>query len=214
MTAPGAEIDEGHPLVAALGEAHGEVFGAPAERDVTRWFSDASVLTRYGIATVNYGTSSRAAGRRARRESRHRGARQDGGGLRARGDEGVRRRMTHDVYTLPPNLPVPEDDGAADHLLGTMLPQLTLESSQGPVRCASWRGSGSSSTSTRARAGRAGRPAGMGRHPRRARVHAAVVRVPRPCRELAGLGALVAGLSAQPLDDQSSSRSGTTSRIR
>ena len=45
----------------------------------------------------------------------------------------VRRGMSHDVYTLPPNLPVPEDDGAADHLLGTMLPQLTLESSQGPV---------------------------------------------------------------------------------
>ncbi len=58
VTAPGAEIDEAHPLVAALGEAHAEVFGAPAERDVTRWFSDASVLTRYGIATVNYGTSS------------------------------------------------------------------------------------------------------------------------------------------------------------
>ena len=34
------------------------MFGAAAERDVTRWFSDASVLTRYGIATVNYGTSS------------------------------------------------------------------------------------------------------------------------------------------------------------
>ena len=58
VTAPGAEIEEGHPLVAALGDAHAEVFGAPAERDVTRWFSDASVLTRYGIATVNYGTSS------------------------------------------------------------------------------------------------------------------------------------------------------------
>ncbi len=58
VTAPGAEIDEGHPLVGALGAAHEEVFGAPAERDVTRWFSDASVLTRYGIATVNYGTSS------------------------------------------------------------------------------------------------------------------------------------------------------------
>jgi acetylornithine deacetylase len=58
VTAPGAEIDDGHPLVAALGEAHEQVFGAPAERDVTRWFSDASVLTRYGIATVNYGTSS------------------------------------------------------------------------------------------------------------------------------------------------------------
>ncbi len=58
VTAPGAEINEGHPLVAALGEAHAEVFGVAPERDVTRWFSDASVLTRYGIATVNYGTSS------------------------------------------------------------------------------------------------------------------------------------------------------------
>jgi len=58
VTAPGAEIDAGHPLVGALAEAHEEVFGGPAERDVTRWFSDASVLTRYGIATVNYGTSS------------------------------------------------------------------------------------------------------------------------------------------------------------
>jgi acetylornithine deacetylase len=58
VTAPGAEIDEGHPLVGALEEAHADVFGSPAERDVTRWFSDASVLTRYGIATVNYGTSS------------------------------------------------------------------------------------------------------------------------------------------------------------
>jgi acetylornithine deacetylase/succinyl-diaminopimelate desuccinylase-like protein len=58
VTAPGAEIDSGHPLVGALEEAHAEVFGAPPERDVTRWFSDASVLSRYGIATVNYGTSS------------------------------------------------------------------------------------------------------------------------------------------------------------
>jgi len=58
VTAPGAEIAEDHPLVSALDEAHTEVFGAPPERDVTRWFSDASVLTRYGIATVNYGTST------------------------------------------------------------------------------------------------------------------------------------------------------------
>jgi acetylornithine deacetylase len=58
VTAPGAEIEEGHPLVGALEAAHTEVFGSPPERDVTRWFSDASVLTRYGIATVNYGTSS------------------------------------------------------------------------------------------------------------------------------------------------------------
>jgi acetylornithine deacetylase len=58
VSAPGAEVEEGHPVVAAVERAHAEVFGAPAERDVTRWFSDASVLSRYGIATVNYGTSS------------------------------------------------------------------------------------------------------------------------------------------------------------
>jgi acetylornithine deacetylase/succinyl-diaminopimelate desuccinylase-like protein len=58
VTAPGARIDEGHALVAALEEAHSEVFGEKPQRDVTRWFSDASVLTRYGVATVNYGTSS------------------------------------------------------------------------------------------------------------------------------------------------------------
>ena len=41
--------------------------------------------------------------------------------------------MSHDVYSLPANLPVPEDDGAADHLTGRELPDLTLASSQGPV---------------------------------------------------------------------------------
>jgi acetylornithine deacetylase/succinyl-diaminopimelate desuccinylase-like protein len=58
VTAPGAEIDEGHELVAAIDQAHAEVFGGKPERDVTRWFSDASALTRYGIPTVNYGTST------------------------------------------------------------------------------------------------------------------------------------------------------------
>jgi acetylornithine deacetylase len=58
VTAPGAEIDEGHELVAAIDEAYEIVFGSKPERDVTRWFSDASALTRYGIPTVNYGTST------------------------------------------------------------------------------------------------------------------------------------------------------------
>jgi acetylornithine deacetylase len=58
VTAPGAEIAEDHPLIGALDEAHAEVFGSPPERDVTRWFSDASALTRYGVPTVNYGTST------------------------------------------------------------------------------------------------------------------------------------------------------------
>jgi acetylornithine deacetylase/succinyl-diaminopimelate desuccinylase-like protein len=58
VTAPGAEIDEGHPVVAAIDHAHAEVFGGRPERDVTRWFSDASALTRYGVPTINYGTST------------------------------------------------------------------------------------------------------------------------------------------------------------
>jgi len=58
VTAPGAEIEEGHELVAAIDESHEEVYGAVPGRDVTRWFSDASALTRYGIPTVNYGTST------------------------------------------------------------------------------------------------------------------------------------------------------------
>src|SRR3954471_21391616 len=58
VTAPGAQIEESHELVAAIDASHAEVFGATPGRDVTRWFSDASVLTRYGIATVNYGTST------------------------------------------------------------------------------------------------------------------------------------------------------------
>jgi acetylornithine deacetylase/succinyl-diaminopimelate desuccinylase-like protein len=58
VTAPGAEIEEGHELVSAIDAAHEEVFGAAPGRDVTRWFSDASALTRYGVPTVNYGTST------------------------------------------------------------------------------------------------------------------------------------------------------------
>src|SRR3954468_16624468 len=111
--------------------------------------------------------------------------------------------MTHDVYTLPADLPAPVDDGAADHLLGTMLPQLTLDSSQGPV---------SMRELTRERlvlyvyprAGRPGRqsPAGWDDIP------GARGCTPQSCAfrdhaaELGELGASVAGLSAQPLDDQ------------
>jgi acetylornithine deacetylase len=58
VTAPGAEIEETHPLIQAIDAGHERVFGHPPERDVVRWFSDASALTRYGIETVNYGTSS------------------------------------------------------------------------------------------------------------------------------------------------------------
>ncbi|HXS46791.1 MAG TPA: peroxiredoxin [Solirubrobacterales bacterium] len=36
-----------------------------------------------------------------------------------------------DYRSLPPDLPVPEDDGAADRLIGTPLPELTLPTTQG-----------------------------------------------------------------------------------
>jgi acetylornithine deacetylase/succinyl-diaminopimelate desuccinylase-like protein len=58
VTAPGAEIEEEHELVAAIDDAHEEVYRERPGRDITRWFSDASALTRYGIPTVNYGTST------------------------------------------------------------------------------------------------------------------------------------------------------------
>jgi acetylornithine deacetylase/succinyl-diaminopimelate desuccinylase-like protein len=58
VTAPGAQIEEGHELVAAIDAAHEQVYGDAPGRDVTRWFSDASALTRYGVPTVNYGTST------------------------------------------------------------------------------------------------------------------------------------------------------------
>jgi peroxiredoxin len=38
-----------------------------------------------------------------------------------------------DPYSLPDGLPVPVDDGAADHLTGAKLPDLVLPSSQGAV---------------------------------------------------------------------------------
>jgi acetylornithine deacetylase len=58
VTAPGSEIEEDHELVRAIDASHEEVFGEAPGRDVTRWFSDASALTRYGVPTVNYGTST------------------------------------------------------------------------------------------------------------------------------------------------------------
>lgn len=39
--------------------------------------------------------------------------------------------VPHDPMTLPEGLPVPEDDGAADHLPGTRVPPLALPSTDG-----------------------------------------------------------------------------------
>ena len=59
VTAPGRGDRRGPRARRARSTRHtSEVFGEAPGRDVTRWFSDASALTRYGIPTVNYGTST------------------------------------------------------------------------------------------------------------------------------------------------------------
>ena len=111
--------------------------------------------------------------------------------------------MTDDVYTLPPDLPVPRDDGAADHLVGTMLPPLTLDSSTGQV---SFRELGLDRLVLYVypRTGKPGEPSPPGWDA----IPGARGCTPESCAfrdhaaELRELGASLAGLSAQPLEDQ------------
>jgi len=111
--------------------------------------------------------------------------------------------MTHDVYTLPPNLPVPEDDGAAAHLPGMMLPQLTLESSQGSV---SFRELALELLVLYVypRTGRPDQPlpAGWDDIPGARGCTPQSIAFRERRHELSELGARVAGLSAQTLDEQ------------
>jgi peroxiredoxin len=107
------------------------------------------------------------------------------------------------LYQLPEGLPVPEDDGASDHLLGQMLPQLTLDSSQGPVslralsmdRLVLYVYPRTGDPDNPAPAEWDAIPGARGCTPQSCafRDHAA---------ELRELGAEVAGLSAQPLEKQ------------
>jgi peroxiredoxin len=104
-----------------------------------------------------------------------------------------------DVYSLPAGLPVPEDDGAADHLIGVELPDLELESSQGPVNVRDL-----DVLYVYPRTGRPGEPSlpGWDETP------GARGCTPQSCGfrdahgELRALGKRVAGLSTQSLQDQ------------
>ena len=58
VSVPGAKISSEHPMVQAIERNHRRLLGEAPKRDVVLWCSDASVLTRYGIETVNYGPSS------------------------------------------------------------------------------------------------------------------------------------------------------------
>ena len=107
--------------------------------------------------------------------------------------------MTHDPYVLPADLPIPEDDGAADHLAGLELPDLELESSQGAVNVRDL-----DVLYVYPRTGRPGETplAGWDETP------GARGCTPHSCGfrdmhgELRALGKRVAGVSTQPLEDQ------------
>jgi len=58
VSVPGARIREDHELIRTIDANHERILGARPEREVVTWCSDASVLTRYGVETVNYGPSS------------------------------------------------------------------------------------------------------------------------------------------------------------
>ena len=108
-----------------------------------------------------------------------------------------------DPYALPDGLPVPEDHGAADHLPGLELPDLTLDSSLGPVNLAELARE-RLVLYVYPRSGRPGRPMPPGWDG----IPGARGCTPQSCAfrdhaaELDALGAGVAGLSAQSLEDQ------------
>ena len=58
VSVPGAEISAEHEMVKAIEAGHKQVLGEAPKRETVLWCSDASVLTRYGVPTVNYGPSS------------------------------------------------------------------------------------------------------------------------------------------------------------
>jgi len=107
--------------------------------------------------------------------------------------------IVHDPYLLPEGLPVPLDDGAADHLTGSEVPDLMLPSSRGAVNLRDFE--------VLYVYPRSGRP-GIELLPGWDDIPGARGCTPQSCAfrdhsaELAALGARVAGLSAQALDDQ------------
>ena len=58
VSVPGARISEEHEMIRAIERNHERIMGDSPNREVVTWCSDASVLSRYGVETVNYGPSS------------------------------------------------------------------------------------------------------------------------------------------------------------
>jgi peroxiredoxin len=107
------------------------------------------------------------------------------------------------LYVLPPDLPEPVDDGACDHLAGKAVPELVLDSSRGPVDLGDLAAS-LCVLYVYPRTGKPDVPVPDGWDA----VPGARGCTPQSCgfrdheADLVALGATVAGLSAQPLDEQ------------
>jgi peroxiredoxin len=107
------------------------------------------------------------------------------------------------LYALPADLPVPVDDGACDHLPGHSVPNLTLDSSMGPVSLREL-ALDLAILYVYPRTGRPDRPVSASWDA----IPGARGCTPQSCgfrdhaEELAALGARVAGLSAQTLEEQ------------
>jgi peroxiredoxin len=115
--------------------------------------------------------------------------------------------METDYSSLPPDLPVPEDDGAADHLTGLELPPLALAVAGGAGRRFDLREAATIGTLVAFVYPRTGTP-GRALAPGWDDIPGARGCTPQSCafRErhfaLAGLGAMVVGISAMDPRDQ------------
>ena len=109
-----------------------------------------------------------------------------------------------DFHALPDDLPVPVDDGAADHLVGTEVPAVPLASTLGGTCDLATLAQGTAVIYVYPRTGTPGEPSPPGWD----EIPGARGCTPQSCAfrdhvaELAGLGAVVAGLSSQAFTEQ------------
>ena len=109
-----------------------------------------------------------------------------------------------DVLTLPPGLPVPVDDGAADHLRGAVVPVLSLPSTAGGAVDLAAFARGPAVLFFYPRSGEAGKPAG----PEWDLIPGARGCTPQSCAfrdvhgEFQALGVTLAGVSTQTTEYQ------------
>jgi peroxiredoxin len=112
--------------------------------------------------------------------------------------------MSADFTDLPPNLPVPEDDGAASHLPGLTIPSLPMPSTHGGVADLAELAAGRLVAYVYPRTGTPGQPSPAGWDD----IPGARGCTPQSCAyrdslaEFQRFGASVAGLSAQDADEQ------------